>query len=251
MNAEGTPTRQTPTSGPLVLVVEDEARLRRFLRPSLTAHGYRVIEATTGTDGIIKIRQHTPDVVLLDLGLPDMDGLELTRRVRSWTQVPIVVISARDQEADKVAALDSGADDYLTKPFGIPELLARIRAALRHVFHQSAIELESNFSTGNLRMDLAARRVFVGNEEVRLTAIEFRLLSVLIRHAGRVVTHRQLLDAIRGPGHAEQLQYLRVYMAHLRHKLESDPSRPRIFRTESGVGYRLLVEEAGSENEWK
>jgi two-component system KDP operon response regulator KdpE len=241
MKPEVEANREASTPGPLVLVVEDEARLRRFLRPSLAAHGYRVIEASTGEEGVTMIRQHVPDVVLLDLGLPDLDGLDLTIRIRKWSRVPIVVISARGQEADKVAALDSGADDYLTKPFGVPELLARIRAALRHGLQQAGVEPESDFCNGPLRIDLAARRVFIDDEEVRLSAIEYRLLSMLVQHAGRVVTHRQLLDAVWGPGHADQVQYLRVYMAHLRRKLEPDPSRPRIFRTETGVGYRLLV----------
>jgi two-component system KDP operon response regulator KdpE len=242
MSAEAR-NHEPSTPGPLVLIVEDEARLRRFLRPSLAAHGYRVIEAATAEDGITMIRQQVPDIVLLDLGLPDLDGLEMTRRIRHWSHVPIVVISARGQETDKVTALDSGADDYLTKPFGVPELLARIRAALRHGLQQAGVTPESNFRTGPLLVELAAHRVFVNDEEVRLTAIEYRLLSVLVQHAGRVVTHRQLLDAVWGPGHADQTQYLRVYMAHLRRKLETVPSRPRIFRTETGVGYRLLVED--------
>jgi two-component system KDP operon response regulator KdpE len=243
MSAEVRRSQEASTPGPLVLIVEDEAGLRRFLRPSLAAHGYRVIEAATGEDGITMIRQQIPDVVLLDLGLPDVDGLDMTRRIRQWSHVPIVVISARGQETDKVAALDSGADDYLTKPFGVPELLARIRAALRHGLQQAGVEPGSDFCSGTLRIELAARRVFVGDEEVHLTAIEYRLLSMLVQQAGRVVTHRQLLDAVWGPGHADQTQYLRVYMAHLRRKLEPDPSRPRIFRTETGVGYRLLVED--------
>jgi two-component system KDP operon response regulator KdpE len=228
----------------LVLVVEDEAALRRFLRPSLVARGYRVIEAETGEEGLAMIRQYVPDVVLLDLGLPDLDGLEVTRRVRQESQVPIVVLSARGQEADKVSALDGGADDYLTKPFGMDELVARLRAALRHALQQGGVPAVE-FRAGPLRVDLASRRVFVGDDEVRLTAIEYRIVSVLVQHAGRVVTHRQLLVAVWGPGHAKDTQYLRVYMAHLRRKLERDPSRPRIFRTETGVGYRLLADEPG------
>jgi two-component system KDP operon response regulator KdpE len=227
-----------------VLVVEDEAALRRFLRPSLVARGYRVIETATGEESLAMIRQYVPDVVLLDLGLPDLDGLEVTRRVRQESHVPIVVLSARGQEADKVSALDAGADDYLTKPFGMDELVARLRAALRHALQQGGVSA-TEFRAGPLRVDLAARRVFVGEEEVRLTAIEYRLVSVLVQHAGRVVTHRQLLEGVWGPGHTEDTQYLRVYMAHLRRKLERDPSRPRIFRTETGVGYRLLADEPG------
>jgi two-component system KDP operon response regulator KdpE len=231
------------TPGPLLLIIDDEARFRRFLRPSLTARGYRVIEAASGEDGVTMVRQHVPDVVLLDLGLPDLDGLDVTRRIRQWSQVPIVVLSARGQEVDKVTALDAGADDYLTKPFGLPELLARLRAALRHRLKQAGVAPESEFCTGGLRVDLAARQVFANGKEVRLTAIEYRLLEVLVQHAGQVVTHRQLLDAVWGPGHAEQTEYLRVYMAHLRRKLEADPSRPRVFRTETGVGYRLLTDD--------
>jgi two-component system KDP operon response regulator KdpE len=235
--------REPGTPGPLILLIEDEAPLRRFLRPSLAARGYRVIEAATGEEGLAMIRQWVPDVVLLDLGLPDVDGLEVTRRVRQQSQVPIVVISARGQEPDKVSALDAGADDYLTKPFGMDELVARVRAALRHALQQAGVTPASEFRAGALRVDLAARRVFVGDEEAHLTAIEYRIVSVLVQHAGRVVTHRQLLDQVWGPGHAKDTQYLRVYMAHLRRKLEQDPSRPRLFRTETGVGYRLLVDD--------
>ena len=235
---------QPPTPGPLILIIDDEAHFRRFLRPSLIAHGYRVIEAATGDLGVTMARQHVPDVVLLDLGLPDLDGIEITRRVRQWSHVPIVVLSARGQETDKVTALDAGADDYLTKPFGLPELLARLRAALRHRLLKTGVSPEREFESGDLRVDLQSRQVFAGGEEIRLTAIEYRLLEVLIQHAGQVVTHRQLLDTVWGPGHAEQTEYLRVYMAHLRRKLEADPSRPRFFRTETGVGYRLLTEVA-------
>jgi two-component system, OmpR family, KDP operon response regulator KdpE len=243
MSAEIAKSPDLSTPGPLVLLIEDEVRLRRFLRPSLVAHGYRVIEAATAADGMTMIKQQVPDIVLLDLGLPDLDGVDLTHRIRQWNHVPIVVLSARGQEADKVAALDAGADDYLTKPFGMPELLARIRTALRHGLLQTGVEPESEFRSGPLRIDLGARQVFVEDAEVRLTAIEYRLLAVLVQHAGRVVTHRQLLDAVWGPGHADQTQYLRVYMAHVRRKLEPDPSRPRIFRTEIGVGYRLLTDD--------
>jgi two-component system KDP operon response regulator KdpE len=227
------------TPGALILLVEDEAALRRYLRPSLVAQGYRVIEAEGGAEGIGLARQHVPDLVLLDLGLPDIDGLEVTRRLREWSRVPIVVLSARDQEHDKVDALDAGADDYLTKPFGFAELLARIRVALRHVAAVAAGGRVTEFSSGPLRVDLGARRTFVDGREIHLTAIEYRLLATLIEHAGKVVTHRQLLQAVWGPGHAAQAHYLRVYMAHLRRKLEADPTRPRIFRTEIGVGYRL------------
>ena len=232
------------TPGPLVLVVEDEARMRRFLRPSLAARGYRVVEAASGEEGVAMVRQWVPDVVLLDLGLPDVDGLDVTRRIRQWSRVPIVVLSARGQEVDKVSALDAGADDYLTKPFGVDELHARIRAALRHGLQRAGAAPGSMLRAGPLRIDLEARRAWVDDEEVRLTAIEWRIVAVLVQHAGRVVTHRQLLEEVWGPGHATDTQYLRVYMAHLRRKLERDPSRPRIFRTETGVGYRLLADES-------
>ena len=227
------------TPGALILLVEDESALRRYLRPSLAAQGYRLVEAAGGMEGLGLAKQHVPDLVLLDLGLPDVDGLEVTRRLREWSRVPIIVLSARGQEGDKVDALDAGADDYLTKPFGFAELLARIRVALRHVAELEAGGGATEFSCGPLRVDLAARRTFVDGREIHLTAIEHRLLATLIEHAGKVVTHRQLLQAVWGPGHAEQAHYLRVYMAHLRRKLEDDPTRPRIFRTEIGVGYRL------------
>ena len=231
------------TPGPLILLIEDEAALRRYLRPSLAAQGYRLVEAAGGMEGIGLAKQHVPDLVLLDLGLPDLDGLEVTRRLREWSRVPIIVLSARGQERDKVDALDAGADDYLTKPFGFGELLARIRVAMRHVAAVEAGGRVTEFSCGPLRVDLGARRTFIDGQEVHLTAIEYRLLATLIEHAGRVVTHRQLLQAVWGPGHAEQAHYLRVYMAHLRRKLEADPTRPRIFRTEIGVGYRLTWPE--------
>jgi two-component system KDP operon response regulator KdpE len=224
--------------GPLLLLIEDEAQLRRFLRPGLAAHGYRVLEAATGEEGLSLARQYVPEAVLLDLGLPDVDGLEVTRRLRQWSQAPIVILSARGQETDKVAALDAGADDYLTKPFGLPELLARLRVALRHVAQRGPVDGQE-FTAGPLRVDLAARRVWVNGKEVHLTALEYKLLAVLIEHADRVMTHRQLLAAVWGPGNTEQYQYLRVYMAHLRRKLEPDPTRPRVLRTETGVGYRL------------
>jgi two-component system KDP operon response regulator KdpE len=230
------------TPGPQLLLIEDEAQLRRFLRLGLTAHGYRLLEAATGDEGLRMAQQYMPDLVLLDLGLPDLDGLEVTRRLRQWSQTPIVVLSARGQETDKVSALDAGADDYLTKPFGLPELLARLRVALRHVAQRTSADGGGEFTAGPLRVDLAARRVWVDGAETHLTALEYRLLAVLIEHAGRVMTHRQLLAAVWGPGNTEQHQYLRVYMAHLRRKLEPDPARPRILQTETGVGYRLKRE---------
>jgi len=225
---------------PTVLVIEDEPQMRRFLKASLESHRYHLVEAVTAREGLAQASGRNPDVILLDLGLPDMDGLELTRRVREWSRVPIIVISARGREQDKVAALDAGADDYLTKPFGMGELLARLRVALRRVATDA--EGEPVFTLGDLRVDLASRLVFRGEAEVHLTPIEYKLLTTLVRHAGRVVTHRQLLADVWGPNAVEHTHYVRVYMTQLRHKLERDPSRPQILLTEPGVGYRLKPE---------
>jgi two-component system KDP operon response regulator KdpE len=228
-------------SGPLVLLIEDEPQMRRFLRVCLTNRGFRLVESDTGRDGLLQAATRNPDVVLLDLGLPDQDGLEVARGLREWSQTPIIVLSARGQEKDKVAALDAGADDYLTKPFGVEELLARIRVALRHRErvgeHPSPV-----FEAGDLRVDLHRRQVFVSGTEVHLTPIEYRLLTTLVQHAGRVLTHRQLLIEVWGAAYATQTQYLRVFMGQLRHKLEADPARPRFLLTEPGVGYRLKAE---------
>jgi two-component system KDP operon response regulator KdpE len=229
-------------AGRLVLVVEDEPQVLRFLRASLSAHGYRLAEAATGQQALVEAATRTPDLVLLDLGLPDVDGVEVARRVREWSAVPIIVLSARGQESDKIRALDAGADDYLTKPFGVGELLARMRVALRHAARVAAGLGESAFESGELRVDLGARRVLVRGEEVRLTRTEFNLLATLAKHAGKVVTHRQLLQEVWGPGSTGQSHYLRVYMGQLRHKLEEDAARPRYLLTETGVGYRLAVE---------
>ena len=226
----------------MVLVIEDEPPIRRFLRPTLTSQGYRLVEAETGEDGLLQAATRQPDLVILDLGLPDLDGLEVIRRLREWTAVPIIVLSARGSESDKVAALDAGADDYVAKPFAVGELLARARVALRHAASAGREGAESTFALGDLRVDLLRRRVFVGDAEIRLTPIEYRLLAVLVRHAGKVLTHRQLLQEVWGPAQVEQTHYLRVYMANLRRKLEADPARPRFLRTEPGVGYRLLTE---------
>ena len=227
---------------PAVVVVEDEPQIRRFLRAALGGQGYRVYEASTGADGLVEVASRQPDVVILDLGLPDMDGLDVIRKVREWSAVPVVVLSARGQEADKVAALDAGADDYLSKPFGVDELMARMRVALRHRARVSDGALESAFDVGDLHVDLAARRVTVRGAQVHLTPIEYRLLVALVHHAGKVITHRQLLSEVWGPNATEQAHYLRVYMAHLRRKLEADPARPRYLLTEAGVGYRLAAE---------
>jgi two-component system, OmpR family, KDP operon response regulator KdpE len=237
---EPAPARPTAT-GPVVLVIEDEPPIRRFLRPSLASQGYRVVEAETGEDGLVQAATRQPDLVVLDLGLPDLDGIEVIRRLREWATVPIIVLSARGGESDKVAALDAGADDYVAKPFAVGELLARARVALRHSA-QGREPGESTFTLRHLRVDLGRRRVWLGDAEVRLTPIEYRLLAILVRHAGKVLTHRQLLQEVWGPGQVEQTHYLRVYMANLRRKLEADPARPQLLRTEPGVGYRLLTE---------
>jgi two-component system KDP operon response regulator KdpE len=228
----------------LVMVIEDDAAMRRFLRASLAAAGYRVVEAETGDAALKQAPLQPPDCVLLDLGLPDMDGLEVIRNFRTWSQVPVVVVSARGREKDKVAALDAGADDYLTKPFGVPELLARIRVAMRHAARVAAgADAEAaEFVVGDLRVDLAARRVNVADKEVHLSPLEYRLLATLVRHAGKVLTHRFLLEEVWGPPYVEEMHYLRVYMASLRGKLEADPARPQYLLTEQGVGYRLADE---------
>jgi two-component system KDP operon response regulator KdpE len=227
---------------PLVMVVEDELQMRTFVRLALTAHGYRVLEVETGREALQQAAAHTPDLVLLDLGLPDMDGLEVTRGLREWTATPVIIISARGHERQKVEALDAGADDYLTKPFGSAELMARIRVALRHATRNTQDPLTSVVSIGALRIDLAKRLVLVGEKEVHLTPIEYKLLVLLSKHAGMVLTHKQLLDQVWGPGHGTQMQYLRVYMAQLRQKLEENPAHPRYLLTEPGVGYRLKSE---------
>lgn len=227
---------------PIVVLIEDETQIRRFLRATLTGQGYRLFEATTGADGLIEVASRQPDVVIVDLGLPDVDGLEVIRRLREWTAVPVIVLSARGQERDKVTALDAGADDYVSKPFSAGELLARIRVALRHTAGASHEGDEAAFTVGELLVDLLRRQVTVRGVEVRLTPIEYRLLAALVKHAGKVVTHQQLLRDVWGPRHEDQSHYVRVYMAHLRHKLEVEPARPRYLLTEPGVGYRLAME---------
>jgi two-component system, OmpR family, KDP operon response regulator KdpE len=224
---------------PRILMIEDEAPMRRFLRASLRQAGYQLIEAETATEGLAQAAAQNPDLVLLDLGLPDLDGLVVTERLRQWAKMPIIVISARGQEPDKIKALDAGADDYLTKPFGVGELLARIRVALRHAAKTD--EGQTQFSVGELEVDLIRRRVLSNGAEVHLTPIEYRLLTTLIKHADRVLTHRQLLREVWGPHASDQPQYLRVHMGQLRHKLERDPSRPLYLITEPGVGYRLRL----------
>jgi two-component system KDP operon response regulator KdpE len=224
-------------NAPLVLVVEDESPIRRFLRAAL-AEAYRFNEAESGEEGLRVAVAQPPDLVVLDLGLPDIDGLEVIKRLREWSSAPIIVLSARGQEHDKVAALDAGADDYLTKPFGVGELLARVRVALRHAARAGDGD-GTQIRIDQLLVDLGARRVFVGEREVHLTPLEYRLLVTLARHTGKVLTHRFLLKEVWGPGEAAETHYLRVYMAALRRKIEIDPARPRYLLTEQGVGYRL------------
>lgn len=219
-------------------MIEDDPQIRRFLRASLTADAYRLFEAETAEDGLAQAAARQPDLIVLDLGLPDADGLEVIRKVRAWSQLPIIVLSARGQERVKIEALDAGADDFVSKPFAIGELIARMRAALRR---SSVISTEGSiFRAGRIDVDLEKRLVLVAGEEVHLTPIEFKLLRTLIRHAGRVITQRQLLAEVWGPNHTEQAQYLRVYMAQLRRKLELNPAQPKHLLTEPGVGYRLV-----------
>jgi two-component system KDP operon response regulator KdpE len=227
---------------PVVIVIEDDPQIRRFLRTGLTTHGFEVHEADTGKSGLTAAENRKAELVILDLGLPDIDGVEITKRLRAWSAMPVIVLSARITEGDKIAALDAGADDYLTKPFSLGELLARIRVALRHSNLAAQQDAEGVFSVADLKVDLAHRKVHVRDEEVHLTPIEYRLLTALVRNAGRVMTHRQLLKEVWGPSHVEHNHYLRIYMANLRHKLEADPARPRFLQTEAGVGYRLADE---------
>ncbi len=228
--------------GPSVVLIEDELQIRRFLRAALTGHGYRLFEAGSGEDGLIEAATRQPDLVILDLGLPDLDGLGVLARLREWTSVPVIVLSARGQERDKIAALDGGADDYVSKPFSVGELLARMRAALRRRDQVGEGAAATTFVVGDLSVDLARRHVLVGDKEIHLTPIEYKLLTTLIRHAGKVLTHRQLLKEVWGPAHTEDSQNLRFYVAQLRRKLEAVPARPRYLLTEPGVGYRLAAE---------
>jgi two-component system KDP operon response regulator KdpE len=230
----------SPTNNPLVLVIEDEAPIRRFLRATLSANGFQVNEAATAKEGVLQAGMRPPDLIILDLGLPDGDGLDVTRQIREWSKVPIIVLSAREQENDKVAVLNAGADDYLTKPFGVGELIARLRVAMRHASASSASNGGSVFKVGDLEVDLSRRAVSLRSTEVRLTPIEYRLLTTLIKHAGKVLTHQFLLKEVWGPSHVHDTPYLRVYMGQLRQKLETDSAQPRYLLTEPGVGYRLL-----------
>jgi len=227
---------------PVVLLVEDDRHIRRFLRASLEAEGWRVFETETLRQGLIDAGTRKPDLVIADLGLPDGDGVDLIRDLRTWSQVPVIVLSARSDEGDKVRALDAGADDYIEKPFGVPELLARVRANLRRPRALAdGAAAASTFTLGEVEVDLAARVVRKAGAPIHLTPLEYRLLGVLIANAGRVLTHRHLLREVWGPAHEEQNHYLRVFMANLRHKLERDPAQPTMLLTETGVGYRLAI----------
>ncbi len=226
---------------PVVVIVEDDPQIRRFLRTGLQSHGFETHEADTGKVGLVEVANRKADLVILDLGLPDVDGVEVVKRIREWSAMPVIVLSARAMETDKVQALDAGADDYLTKPFGMSELLARMRVALRHA-QAGTPDKGGAFAVANLKVDLAQRRIHVDGKEVRLTPIEYRLLAALVKHAGKVLTHRHLLNEVWGPGYVERSHYLRVHMASLRHKLEADPARPRFLLTEAGVGYRLATD---------
>ena len=222
----------------VALVIDDEVQIRRLLRLTLEAHGYRVFEAATGQEGLLEAAQRRPEIVLLDLGLPDLDGVTVLKRLREWSRVPVVVLSVREREEDKIAALDAGADDYVTKPFATGELLARLRVAQRR---SQPVPEESVFRSGDVEVDLARRVVLRKGKEVKLTATEYSLLALFVRHAGRVLTHRQLLKEVWGPNAIGQTHYLRVYVAHLREKLEADPNKSELIVTESGVGYRLVA----------
>jgi two-component system KDP operon response regulator KdpE len=233
---------QPATPRQLVLVIEDELPIRRFLRAAFESAGFQFEEAASARDGLASATSHAPDLIVLDLGLPDLDGIEVTQRLREWYTAPILVLSARGQERDKIRALDAGADDYVTKPFSVGELMARVRVALRHRARGGDTVAAEVVEVGALRIDHGRRTVTLDGETVKLTPIEFRLLFALARHPGRVLTHDHLLREAWGPAHAHQHHYLRVYMAQLRHKLEEEPSRPKLLLTEPGVGYRLREE---------
>lgn len=226
---------------PLILLIEDEPQMRRFLRAALGSQNYRLVEAATAKEGLAHAAGRNPDLILLDLGLPDTDGLEVTRQIREWSGTPIIVLSARGREQDKVAALDLGADDYLTKPFGVEELLARIRVALRHASLPAAAS-GPVIEAGDLQVDLAQRQVFRAGREIHLTPTEYKLLATLAKHAGKLLTHRQLLHDVWGNNFVSQTHYLRIYVMQLRQKIEDDPTRPRLLLTEPGVGYRFKAE---------
>jgi two-component system KDP operon response regulator KdpE len=221
---------------PIALIIDDEVQIRRLLRVALEAENYQVREAENGQRGLVEIANHKPAIVLLDLGLPDMDGLELLKRLREWSETPVIVLTVRDDENEKVTALDAGADDYVTKPFGTPELLARLRAAQRKTRPEEEVSV---FKLGDLVVDLTARVVTCAGREIKLTATEYALLRLFVRHPGRVLTHRYILREVWGPKSEEHRQYLRVYVTHLRQKIEADPTSPDLIKTEPGIGYRF------------
>jgi two-component system, OmpR family, KDP operon response regulator KdpE len=230
------------SDGPIVLIIDDELQIRRFLRISLEANGYRVEEAKTGQDGLTQAAVLRPDAIILDLALPDMDGQIVLERIREWSKMPVIILSVRNSDKEKIAVLDAGADDYLTKPFSVGELLARLRVAQRHT--QPVAETPI-FQSGALTVDLGHRIVTVNDEPIKLTPTEYALLRLLIQHAGQVLTHRQILREVWGPEYIDETHYLRVYVAQLRQKIEADPARPKILLTEPGVGYRLSVDDPG------
>ncbi len=227
------------SDGLQVLIIDDEVQIRRFLRVGLEANGYHTHETATGQSGIVKTAQLRPDLVILDMSLPDLDGLEVLKRLREWTNTPVIILSVRDSDQDKVAALDAGADDYLTKPFSVNELLARMRTALRHAQPKAELQI---FTCGHLQVDLTKRLVTLRGEVVKVTPTEYALLRLLIQHAGKVLTHRQILREVWGPAYVTETHYLRVYFAQLRQKIEENPALPQIITTEPGVGYRLVTE---------
>lgn len=242
MNASMNAPIHAPLNAPFnVIVVEDEPQIRRFVRAALEGEGWHVFEAATARQGLSDAGTRQPDLIILDLGLPDMDGVDFLRDLRNWSKVPVIVLSARSEEGDKISALDHGADDYLVKPFGVGELLARARAALRR-HGTSPQESQAPIVFGDVRIDLVARKVTRNGEPVHLTAIEYRLLAYLVSHIDRVLTHRQILREVWGASHSDSSHYLRIYMSHLRHKLEADPAQPKFFLTETGVGYRFVAE---------
>lgn len=233
------------SDGPIVLVIDDEAQIRRFLRISLEANQYQVREAFTGQEGLEQAALLRPDIMILDLGLPDLDGLEVLKRLREWSRVPVIVLSVRDADSDKIAVLDAGADDYLTKPFSVGELLARLRVAQRHT---QPVSEASIFQADGLKVDVVRRVVTVNDEVVKLTATEYAFLRLMIQHAGKVLTHRQILREVWGAQYVDETHYLRVYAAQLRRKLEADPAHPQLLLTEAGVGYRFALGEWASDS---
>jgi two-component system KDP operon response regulator KdpE len=228
-------------SDPVIVVIEDDPAIRLFLRTGLGAHGFKVFEADCGRQGIVEAGVRKPDLVILDLGLPDKDGIDVIKTIREWSDMPIIILSARSSEQHKIEALDAGADDYLTKPFGLGELLARIRVAIRHSVQNPKQGQSAVFSYGELKVDLLKRLVMVGDRDIHLTPIQYRLLSVLVKNAGKVLTHQYLLKEVWGPSYKDNSHYLRIYMSQLRQKLETDPTQPQYLLTDSGVGYRLKV----------